>query len=220
MHQMSTLERLTPPEAPEKGPVIGDYDGTMVDSLEAFNLTVADILGREPAGPDELEYIRGLSAHEIKKHLHITPWQILQLLRKTRQGIASRVDEIEMVDGMREVIKDIHESGRDFYIVSSNSTKTIEDAVNRYDIGQYVAQIHGNIGLTGKANFLGRLTEREGLDIDNTLYVGDEVRDIKATHKIGMKCVAVAWGYNTPEVLRAHNPYALALNPAHLGELL
>lgn len=217
---MGTFETLPTPELPEKGPVFSDYDGPLVDSLKIFNLTVADILDREPASPDELEYIRGLSVPEIKKHLHITPWQIFQLLRKTRKQIASRMTEVEMVDGMPEVIKGIHESGREFHIVSSNSTKTIENTVNKYDIGQYVTEIHGGISLMGKANYLRRLIRKEKLDVDNSLYVGDEVRDIQATRKVGMRCIAVAWGYNTPEALKAHNPYAIVSNPAHLGELL
>lgn len=197
-----------------------DFDGTIVDSLDEFNRALAKILGREPAGPEELEYIRGLSLDQMQEHLGVTPWRKIQLLLKIRQEMASRMDRIEMFDGMNTVMKDVHESGNGIYIVSSNSTSLIEDAINKHGVGSYVTQVHGGVSLLGKASRLRQIHRSEKLDRDNTLYVGDEERDFKATRKIGMECILAAWGFTTLEALEALNPGAIALTPAHLGEQL
>lgn len=217
---MSKFETLNPVKIDDAEVLGFDFDGTLANSLGAFNETIAEILGREPAGPKELEEIRGLPAQDIPKYLDITPWQTLQLLRKTRRGIAGRMDQVEMFAGMGRVIKEASESGRKIYIVSSNRTSTIEDAVNRYGIGSYISQIHGDVSLLGKANRLRRVLRNDKLNADNMLYVGDEVRDIEATRKVGMKCISVAWGYNTLAALQKGNPAAIALTPEDLGNKL
>ncbi len=197
-----------------------DFDGTIFDTINQFNRAFAKIIGREPAGPEELEYIRGLPLDKMKEHLSLTPWQKIQLVLKIRQEMASRMDQIEMFDGISTVMKDVHESGNEIYIVSSNSTSLIEDAVNKHGIGSYVTQIHGGVSLLGKANRLSQIHRSEKLDRDKTLYVGDEERDYRATCKIGMECILAAWGFTTLEALEALNPDAIALTPAHLGEQL
>lgn len=221
---MNNFETFRPSQAdnPTDGEktLMLDFDGTIVDSLDEFNRALAKLLGREPAEPEELEYIRGLSLKEMQKHLGLTSWQKIQLLLKIRQEMASRMDRIEMFDGMSTVMKDVHESGNDIYIVSSNSTSLIEDAINKYGVGSYVTQVHGGVSLLGKANRLNRIHRSEKLDLNDTLYVGDEERDAHATRKIGMECILAAWGFTTFEALEALNSGAIALTPAHLGEQL
>ncbi len=38
------------------------------------------------------------------------------------------------------------------------------------------------------------------------IYVGDETRDITAAQKSQVQVVAVAWGFNSPQILSQFNP--------------
>jgi len=45
------------------------------------------------------------------------------------------------------------------------------------------------------------------------LYVGDEIRDIRAARKVGIAVAAVTWGFNSQEALAAENPDFLVDSP-------
>lgn len=217
---MAEFERVAPSSFADKDEILCDFDGVLADSFETFVETANDILDRGPVDPAELEYLRGLSVGEIKDHFHLNAIQLFRLFRKGRQEIAKKMASVQIFEGMGAVVKELSESGRNFYIVSSNNTHTIENFVDRNNLGGYITDIYGNIGVTGKVRGINKVVRQKGLEVDNSLYIGDEVRDILATRKIGMQCVAAAWGYNTPEALAAYHPTALAATPEHLGELL
>ena len=49
------------------------------------------------------------------------------------------------------------------------------------------------------------------------LAVGDEARDIEAARGAGMLSVAVAWGFQDPDTLAAHDPDVLVTAPSELA---
>jgi phosphoglycolate phosphatase-like HAD superfamily hydrolase len=53
-----------------------------------------------------------------------------------------------------------------------------------------------------------------------TTYIGDEGRDIEAAKRVGVRSVAVNWGYNNAELLASHHPAAQASDSAELARIL
>jgi phosphoglycolate phosphatase len=51
---------------------------------------------------------------------------------------------------------------------------------------------------------------------DNVLYVGDEVRDIVACKKAGVKIAWVDWGYDLKEAVADEKPDYLISNPLEI----
>jgi len=54
-----------------------------------------------------------------------------------------------------------------------------------------------------------QMLAREGLAKEAVLYVGDELRDIEASRKVGLRVIAVTWGLFGKEALEALNPDAV-----------
>ena len=52
------------------------------------------------------------------------------------------------------------------------------------------------------------------------IYVGDETRDITAAQKSRVQVVAVAWGFNSPQILTQFNPDHLIHHPLELLDIL
>lgn len=50
--------------------------------------------------------------------------------------------------------------------------------------------------------------------------MGDEIRDIDAAKKTGIKVIAVGWGFNSPQALAAQNPNFLIERPQELIEIM
>ena len=70
--------------------------------------------------------------------------------------------------------------------------------------------------LFGKDKAIGRFMRQLGLQTDELLYVGDELRDIEACKKAGVRIVAVAWGYDPLPLLVSGNPDGIAKTPEEL----
>ena len=60
--------------------------------------------------------------------------------------------------------------------------------------------------LFGKPAKLRRVVQRFAVPPSQAIYVGDELRDGEAAQAAGIDFAAVAWGYSTPEALRAQRP--------------
>ena len=55
---------------------------------------------------------------------------------------------------------------------------------------------------------------------NQTLYVGDEVRDIRAAKEANIGSVAVTWGYESEETLKMEKPNFMAHKPEDLLKLI
>ena len=58
--------------------------------------------------------------------------------------------------------------------------------------------------------------KKYGFKKDQVLYVGDEIRDIVAAKRLGIKIAAVAWGYNSLKALKEQEPDYLIHKPEEL----
>jgi phosphoglycolate phosphatase-like HAD superfamily hydrolase len=62
------------------------------------------------------------------------------------------------------------------------------------------------------------LTNRLGRK--TSYYIGDEERDIEASLRVGIHCIAVAWGFSDTQRLREMYPYGLAYKPADIIKII
>ncbi len=71
----------------------------------------------------------------------------------------------------------------------------------------------------GKETKMRKIIKKEKISPNEVLYVGDEIRDINAAKNTGIDIASVAWGYNTVESLKKHNPEFLIYTPSELIEI-
>lgn len=60
--------------------------------------------------------------------------------------------------------------------------------------------------IMGKEKTIKKLLTSHKLNPHEVIYVGDEIRDIKACRKIGIKIICVDWGYDAIEMLKINQP--------------
>lgn len=201
--------------------VIFDFDGTLVDSLELyrdiFNQWVSK---RDPISETELKKLRRLPLHKIIEELKIPPWQVPRLLILARKQVGQRIAEIRVVEGIPEILAQLKRDGHVLYVMSSNSAANINKFLRIHHLESYFTSIYGNVGLFSKATVLKRMIDRNNLIPIETYYVGDEVRDIHAARRVGVLPIAVTWGMNGSTLLRSEKPYAVAVHPTELAEIV
>jgi phosphoglycolate phosphatase-like HAD superfamily hydrolase len=95
--------------------------------------------------------------------------------------------------------------------LSSNNNDNLSFFLQRYNIDAF-NWVEGTSGILKKANRICQQLKRHGLKPSEVVYIGDEVRDIEAARKCGIKMIAVSWGFHTTDLLCSHNPDYLVDN--------
>ncbi len=187
--------------------VIFDFDGTIADTEKIFLETInalASEFGFAPVRLEEVPELRKMSARRLLvERLHVPLWNIWKIYKLEKRGkelFTSRVAEVQVFSGMKELMEQLRRAGCRVGVVSSNGDGVVAKVLQTATIP--VDFMHGGSRAFGKARALKNVLAGQGIDPATTLYVGDEVRDVEACRKVGIDVVAVSWGYNDAQSLR------------------
>ncbi|MGD0284034.1 MAG: HAD hydrolase-like protein [Candidatus Saccharimonadales bacterium] len=200
--------------------LIFDFDGTIADSLEIVGDIFYEVTSHRELKPDEIAKIRQLPLKQVAKKLHVHWWQMPFLMFRGRKLMALRADEIPIFKGIPDVVKQLKANGHKLLIMSSNSSITISSVLHQKNLTGYFDKIYGGIGIFSKARALRRIILVNRLSRQKTYYIGDEERDVEASLRVNIHCIAVAWGFSDTQRLRDLHPYGLALQPGDIDKIL
>lgn len=199
-----------------------DFDGTIADSLFAI-VTITNRLapefGYRPTPYEEVHALKGMTARQLIRYSGIPVLRIPALLRRLRRELRRQSLDIPPCKGMPEVIQELHQKGYFLAIVTSNTPDVVWAFLKAHSIEHCFASVDGGGTLFRKGKLIVRCLERHQLSPSETIYVGDEVRDITAARFAGIRSVAVTWGFNSREALVAAKPDELVDEPKSLREL-
>jgi len=105
------------------------------------------------------------------------------------------------------------------FILTSNIEPAVRYILDKYQLDCFEG-VYADTSIFKKHKKLKRLLEKHDLQAAETIYVGDEVRDIEACRKVGMPIVSVSWGFNNREKLSEVQPDHIADDPANLLGIL
>ena len=64
------------------------------------------------------------------------------------------------------------------------------------------------------------IIEKRGGAKNDVVTIGDEARDVAAARQVGVKCVAVSWGFSERAPIEREHPDVLSDDPAKLAEAI
>ncbi len=202
--------------------MIFDFDGTIADTHH-YIIKIANEIGPEYGfrhiEPEEVESLRDLSAKEMISHLGVPILKIPAILTRAKRIFHDGIKDVQLIDGLHNVLHELHHRGVLMGIVSSNAANNIEHFLENHDL-KIFDFLHSTTKIWSKHHSLTKLIKSRGFAHKDVLYIGDETRDISAARKCGISSVAVSWGYNSRKALAADNPDFLLENPAELLSLV
>ena len=185
--------------------IIFDFDGTLADTLEEsrriYNLLAADYGLREVLA-DELPRLRHFSLLELLDHLAIPKRRVPSLLSRGTSMMRGNIARLPLIPGIAAILPEMRARAKSF------------------GVREHFDFISSTSRLTGKATHLRAIRKTFSLHAEDMLYVGDEIRDIKAAKKAGIAMAAVTWGFNSPESLEAEAPEHVIHAPHDLMKLV
>lgn len=199
--------------------IIFDFDGTIADSFDY----VADFMASEAGitlSNEQRDHLRGLSMVGMARKLGYHWWEGPFLFFKGRQRMREATMRLKTFVGIPELIRKLYSEGHELFVLSSNSQDNVRLFLQQQKINKFFIEIYGNAGVFGKGQALKRLLNEQNLEINHAVYVGDELRDVEAAKSIGMRAVAVSWGFASRKDLAEASPAWLADTPAELFKIL
>ncbi len=200
--------------------IIFDFDGTIVDSKEAWFKAVNKLAPQynyTPIKKTEIKRLRNKTIKEIMHEKNIAYRKLPFLLNKLRKELENEMQKSNLYKGIKEVIANLNKNNI-IAIITSNSEENTIKFLNKHKIK--INFIYGGTNIFGKAVKINRIMKKVHPTIKETYYIGDEVRDIKAAKKTGIKSIAVTWGFNSKSILKKANPNYIIGKPKELIKII
>ncbi|MCK5080875.1 MAG: HAD hydrolase-like protein [Candidatus Moranbacteria bacterium] len=174
--------------------IIFDFDGTIADSFGVFLTSVNNILkqrGLAEISQQRSEVVKGLSANEAFKYYKIPNYQVPLVVNKIFQQMRANFDKVKMFPNFEEIFEALEKNDIKLILLTSNIRKNVQTFLSNKKIGKFFKAIHFRSGLFSKHLMIKRIIRKYNLKNDEVILIGDEVRDIGAARKSGIKIVAV-----------------------------
>ncbi|NQX02709.1 HAD-IA family hydrolase [bacterium] len=203
--------------------LVFDFDGTIADTLGETRLIfnrLAPDYGIRQVAEHELDHLRHLSLKELLEHLKIPKRRVPALITRGTGMMRGNIAQLQLIDGIAEVLVELRRHVGSFGILTSNTTANVDLFLRTHGLRDQFDFISSTSKLTGKAKHLRAICKTFSLRPEELLYIGDELRDVKAAQKAGIPIAAVTWGFNSRESLAASKPNYLFDRPADFLRLL
>ena len=195
---------------PKKLPLlIFDFDGTLAQTLdtgvEIFNDIAADY-GLDPVTLDEVKELRNLHTRALLDHMGISRLLAVKLGAHVKRLLHDRMDEVKVVCGIREAIRELYEAGFPMGILSSNAAENVRVFLVRHGLADCFGFVEAGVSLFGKTRRIRNVLRQQKVPAENAMYVGDETRDMEASRRAGVCALGVCWGANGREAILTEGP--------------
>ncbi len=197
---------------------IFDFDGTLANSLPAFIVVFNKIVRGDdnPLTAQQLDEFRGMTSRQALRKAGIRWWQLPKLLLAGMADFHDMVATMETFPGLPKVVKKLYERGDRLYIVTSNTHDNVGKFLELHGLNMYFTDVITGAGLFRKSRFISKLIRKHKLKRKQTIYIGDETRDVQAARLARIKTASVTWGFNTETILTKQRPAFLINKPMEL----
>lgn len=195
--------------------IIFDFDGTICDSFETTLGIANDYLARFGKKQVDPKRFKEEGIEEIIKDYKLNKFQILLYVLKGRRELAKHISKLHTFPELKETISKLSEDNT-LGIVSSNSRRNIQKFLKKEGMDKYFRFIESSPTIFEKSKKIKLVIRRYKFEKNQTIYVGDEVRDIQAAKKAAIKCITVTWGFANKNLLKRSHPDFLIDSPKEL----
>ncbi|HEY9779621.1 MAG TPA: HAD-IA family hydrolase [Leptolyngbyaceae cyanobacterium] len=200
-----------------------DFDGTIADTfntLVGITNQLAVNFGYKPLGEEELAQIKNLSSRQIIKYSGISIFKFPLLLAKIKSELREEIYNVKAFPEIESALLELKNQVGKIVILSSNSKENILAFLETNNLQNSFDFIYTEAALFSKSKVINRILKQENIKPEESIYVGDETRDIDAAKRSRVKAIAVSWGFNSQQILAEHNPDFLVHKPKELIDII
>jgi phosphoglycolate phosphatase-like HAD superfamily hydrolase len=202
--------------------IVFDFDGTIADTLSVVIKIAnkfADHYGYRKIPLSDLPKLREKKPSEVLRHLGISIFKLPIVVRKIRFEMNKEIAHLQAAVEIRDALVKLRENGCVLGILTTNSRENVMEFLKNNDL-QLFDFVYTGRAMYGKGRLLKKLMKEKTIPHKDPIYVGDEIRDVEAAKKAGIRVIGVSWGYNTRTALQKANPDYIIEKPEELQEIV
>ncbi len=199
-----------------------DFDGTIANSKDKIIQIINELsykYGYEKLSIQQIKLFQSKGARWLISNLEISKMRVPFLMRDIRADLFEITKDLKPFVGISNVLRELKDHKIVLGILTTNSESNVRLFIKNNNIDFFDFIYHGS-SLFGKDVLLKKMLKGQVLNKEETVYVGDEDRDIEAAKKIGLKSIAVTWGFNSKKLLASTKPNYLITKPLDLLSIL
>lgn len=202
--------------------LIFDFDGTLADSMvvyfHGFN-QVAEDFGLPIINLKDIAKLKQMSAGDLVRQHKIGPIKLTKLIYTINKNLSKETANLAFFPELKAVLRKLAKNYK-LGILTSNNEENVAAFLKKQNCSDLFDFIYASKSIFGKDQTFKALIKKHQLSKNEILYFGDEVRDIEACQKIGVKIASVTWGFNAAALLKEKNPDYLLNFPEQILQLL
>lgn len=209
----------------QKSLIIFDWDGTLMDSVglivdamryaaEKHGLTVTDEATKSIIGIALVDAFPMLFPNDSDKYD--------ELLATYSEYYVKHCDNDKLFDGIKELIQDLHAQGKTLAIATGKKRKGLQRVLPNSGIQAFFTLTKTADETAGKPNplMLEQILVETGTRIEDAVFIGDSIHDIRMANAIQMDSIAVSYGCEKADVLAKEHPTRLVATINELKQQL
>lgn len=198
--------------------IIFDFDGTLADSITVQNKILSELAAKH--------HYDNISSEDFINRDNLTvrkKAQMLSFVAKIQSDFitlySKNISDIKAFDGVLSMLSSLHEVKYGIAIISSNARENIVSFLKQNNIVAKIPIISSK-GFFGKQKAFEEFMKQYQCRAKDILYIGDEIRDIKACNKSGIDIAFVKWGLDANKDITPYDIKFVASSPVELQQFL
>lgn len=202
--------------------IVFNFNGVLVNTrflaVELFN-QIAKIKGYRSIQDDQIESLSRLSIRNRCKILGVPLYQMPIVGISIKARYQEAFSKLEAVEGISTLLLSLKEQGYKIGFITSNSKRATREFLQHNQMDSFDFEYYSSNPFT-KFRDLNLFVNKYNIKKENLIYVGDELRDIKAGNRVGISSIGVTWGYDSSTLLKQGNPAYIAVKPEDILSFL
>ena len=190
--------------------IIWDWNGTLLDDVELCVQTINEMLEKRNLQTLSISGYKEVFSFPVKNYyqkigfdFQNEPFEIPALEFTERYN--NQVVGCQLHESSFSILSYFHSIGIRQFILSAMKQDILEECLNHYRISHFFEHVSGldNHYAVSKLENGHRLISDLKLEVDNLILIGDTVHDFEVANALGCRCVLLANGHQSKEVLQA-----------------
>lgn len=202
-----------------------DLDGTLVDSSEGIAKSFIQTFERLELPVPDAETIRGFMGPplEVTFAEQVGDDLVETAIAYYREYYRAKGQfQASLYPGIKELLKDLQENPTvQLYVTTSKNEPIATQMCQDLGLTPYFDGIYGSTPEAfHKAHVLERVIAENGIQKEDAVIIGDTKFDMIGGKTVGIKTLAVTWGFGAEESLQQEHPDFLAHDSKEVREVL
>jgi len=190
--------------------IIWDWNGTLLNDIELCVLTINEMLGRRKLDLLSVDDYREVFSFPVRNYYQkigfdfkTEPFEIPALEFINRYN--EQMNQCRLHQDAFRVLNHFHSQGNRQFILSAMEQNALEDCLKHQQINHFFEHVSGldNHYAVSKMENGHRLISDWNLNPADLVLIGDTVHDYEVAVGLGCRCILVANGHQSREVLNS-----------------